>query len=518
MARLPSRHAEHVVRPAGGEDLPVPGVVAEEAELGEHHGQKHGHRELPPGVPDQHEQRPARDQRRGRAAIRQAYQAGRRCSRPACRTRRDSAAYSLPAGPLSRCWRGSRWMAPWAPGLSAVGLIYRIRPGLTSAGTAPHIRPTPENGRRGHAGRRRGNSPGGMPSRGTRAYRVGQAKVLVTGSAGHLGDALTRVLRDRGHQVTGLDVLDSPGTTVIGSVADRDAGPACLAGRRAVLHTATLHKPHVGLARQAGVRGHQRDRTLTLLEEAAAAGVGSFVFTSSTSAFGRALTPAAGRARRLDHRGRGPGAAQHLRRDQDRGRGPVRARPREHGLPVRGAADSRFFPEGDDDDEVRTAYADANVKANEYLYRRVDVADVADAHLLAMERAPRIGFGRYIISATTPFTPDDLAGLRDDAPAVVAAAVPRLRGGVPAARLADVPVHRPRLRQRARPGRAGLGATVRLPLRARRAQGGPGLRSPLARAVGAKGYHAGEHRACTPRARRGVRPAAERRGSGSRGA
>ena len=34
--------------------------------------------------------------------------------------------------------------------------------------------------------------------------------------------------------------------------------------------------------------------TLVLLEEAAAAGVRSFVFTSTTSAFGRALTPAPG--------------------------------------------------------------------------------------------------------------------------------------------------------------------------------------------------------------------------------
>ena len=41
------------------------------------------------------------------------------------------------------------------------------------------------------------------------------------------------------------------------------------------------------------------------------------------------------------------------------------------------------------------------------------------AHRLALERAPAIGFGRYIISATTPFTRDDLAGLRSDAPAVV---------------------------------------------------------------------------------------------------
>jgi nucleoside-diphosphate-sugar epimerase len=49
----------------------------------------------------------------------------------------------------------------------------------------------------------------------------------------------------------------------------------------------------------------------------------------------------------------------------------------------------------------------------------VDIQDAVDAHMLALERAPEIGFGRYIISATTPFGRDDLAELRRDTPAVV---------------------------------------------------------------------------------------------------
>ena len=43
---------------------------------------------------------------------------------------------------------------------------------------------------------------------------------------------------------------------------------------------------------------------------------------------------------------------------------------------------------------------------------------------LAAERAPAIGFGRYIISATTPFRREDCARLRADAPAVVSLRVP----------------------------------------------------------------------------------------------
>jgi nucleoside-diphosphate-sugar epimerase len=92
---------------------------------------------------------------------------------------------------------------------------------------------------------------------------------------------------------------------------------------------------------------------------------------------------------------------------------------RDHGLPILILRTSRFFPEADDRDEVRNAYADANLKVNELLYRRADLEDIVDAHRLALDRAPDLGFGRYIVSATTPFTRDDLAELRTDAPAVV---------------------------------------------------------------------------------------------------
>src|SRR5690625_3540605 len=69
---------------------------------------------------------------------------------------------------------------------------------------------------------------------GTYGPRVAGNRILVTGSAGHLGEALVRVLRARGVDVVGLDVLDSPFTTVIGSVGDRDVV------RRSEEHTSEL--------------------------------------------------------------------------------------------------------------------------------------------------------------------------------------------------------------------------------------------------------------------------------------
>ena len=71
------------------------------------------------------------------------------------------------------------------------------------------------------------------------------SRILVTGSAGHLGDALVRVLRDEGHDVVGFDLLDSPYTDVVGSVVDRECVRRCMSDIEVVLHTATLHKPHI---------------------------------------------------------------------------------------------------------------------------------------------------------------------------------------------------------------------------------------------------------------------------------
>jgi nucleoside-diphosphate-sugar epimerase len=108
-------------------------------------------------------------------------------------------------------------------------------------------------------------------------------RVLVTGSAGHLGEALVRTLRDLGHEVVSLDIRESPFTTQVGSIAERRCVSRCMAGVEAVFHAATLHRPHVDIhSRQAFVDTNVTG-TLTLLEEAMTAGVGSFVFTSTTS-------------------------------------------------------------------------------------------------------------------------------------------------------------------------------------------------------------------------------------------
>ena len=108
--------------------------------------------------------------------------------------------------------------------------------------------------------------------------------ILVTGSAGHLGEALMRTLPFEGHHPVGLDIKESPFTHHVGSIADRSFVRACMHGMDAVLHTATLHKPHVGSHSRQDFVDTNVTGTLILLEQAAALGVRSLVFTSSTSA------------------------------------------------------------------------------------------------------------------------------------------------------------------------------------------------------------------------------------------
>jgi len=70
--KVGEQQAGQVVGPLGPEDLPVPGVVTEEPELGEHHGQQRGDRELPPRVAQHDEQGPGRhEQATGHGDLRQ---------------------------------------------------------------------------------------------------------------------------------------------------------------------------------------------------------------------------------------------------------------------------------------------------------------------------------------------------------------------------------------------------------------------------------------------------------------
>jgi UDP-glucose 4-epimerase len=313
--------------------------------------------------------------------------------------------------------------------------------------------------------------------------------ILVTGSSGHLGEALMRTLKERGLAATGLDIVAGTFTHAVGSIADRDFVRRCMNGVRTVLHVATLHKPHVGTHdREEFVETNVRG-ALVLLEEAVAAGVEAFVFTSTTSAFGDALAPPPGEPAAWiteevtpipkNIYGVTKAAAEDL----------CQLFHRDHGLACIVLRTSRFFPEEDDNAAVRSAFTLDNAKTNEFLFRRVDIEDVVAAHLAAAERAPRLGFRKYIISATTPFTPDDLALLRADAPRAVFARIPEYAAEYARRGWRMFPsLDRVYVNAKAR---SELGWEPQWDFRRlmRQLSDNEGLGSDLARLVGAKGYH-----------------------------
>lgn len=250
-------------------------------------------------------------------------------------------------------------------------------------------------------------------------------RILLTGSSGWLGSALAPRLRALGHDVTGLDPVPSSETPIVGSVADRDLVMQAVEENRieAIIHSGALHKPDIERYRnedfvETNVRG-----TLNLLDAAAAFAVQRFVFTSTTSlmiseAIRAGFTGGARKAAWLTEDmspeprniyGVTKLAAEHL----------CRLYQLQFGLPSIVLRTARFFPEADDMAHV-IEQSDANTKANELLFRRLTVEDAADAHIAALEKAPQLGFDIFIISAPTPFQPEDCAALIADAPSVVA--------------------------------------------------------------------------------------------------
>ncbi len=250
--------------------------------------------------------------------------------------------------------------------------------------------------------------------------------LLVTGSAGHLGEALLRDARAKGLPARGLDQKASPFTDLTGDIADPAVLEQAFGGVKTVVHTATLHKPHVVThSRQAFVHTNI-EGTLALLEKAAECGVNAFVHISTTSVFGRAMRPEAGDPAVWVTEALAPRHKNIYGVTKSAGEDLCQLMHEKTGLPVLVLRTSRFFPEIDDDVERRGAMLDAALKILEFLHRRVAIEDIVTAVHQALGRAPELGFDRYIISAPTPFQPEDGQAVATNLQAVLEARAPAL--------------------------------------------------------------------------------------------
>jgi len=235
--------------------------------------------------------------------------------------------------------------------------------------------------------------------------------------------------------VIGLDPVPGDHTDIVGTIADRDTVRNVIRRHRiqGIVHAGALHKPQVATHDPTRFIETNVQGTLNLLQEATAPGstVDRFVFTSTTSLM-------ISQEIRHAHK-RGVDRAFWIDEEMDqlepRNIYGVSKLSAEHlcrmvhdatGLPTIILRTSRFFPE-EDDMAHEIIQSDANTKANEYLFRRLTVEDAAAAHIVALDRAPQVGFDTFIISALTPFGPEDCEQLMAYAPLVVDRYFPRCR-------------------------------------------------------------------------------------------
>ena len=235
-------------------------------------------------------------------------------------------------------------------------------------------------------------------------------RILVTGSSGRIGRAIY-VRLSRTHTVKGLDRSPSSTSDFVGDVADQALLSKALNRMDAVIHTAALHAPHVGLWPDSEFERINVQATRLLAECARQAGVSRFIFTSTTALYGAAATQteqAAWVNEALEPQPRTIYHASKIAAEHH-----LETFSRQTAIPVTVLRMSRCFPEP------------APMMAVFRLHRGVDARDVADAHALAVESALP-GFRKYIISGATPFHEADASELLSNAPAVLARRAPDL--------------------------------------------------------------------------------------------
>lgn len=236
-------------------------------------------------------------------------------------------------------------------------------------------------------------------------------KILLTGSSGRVGRAIHFLLSQH-HCVVSLDRSPSSATQLIGDICDQALIQTLLKKHQfdAIVHTAALHAPHVGLVNDNDFHRINVQATKSLADVAIDAGVRKLILTSTTALYGYASTKANQAAWISEDTTPRPRTVYHTSK-----------LTAEEYLESKASKDfqvvslrmSRCFPEP------------APIMASYRLHRGVDARDVAVAHAKALQ-FDSDRFEKFIISGTTPFLPEDCEQLKHDAAAVLKMRSPAL--------------------------------------------------------------------------------------------
>lgn len=233
-------------------------------------------------------------------------------------------------------------------------------------------------------------------------------RIVLTGSSGRVGRAIYNALATH-HQVVGIDRSVFATTQITADFVNLDLLTKTMQGADAVIHTAALHAPHVGLLPNSEFQRVNVEGTQLVIKAAQRAGVSRLVFTSTTAVFGQTID--AGLAAWVtDETLPNPRSIYHHTKLA------AEALLREaasESLAVRVIRMSRCFPEKADE------------MALYRLSRGVDVRDVATAHVAALTNGGSV-YQCYIISGKTPFLAEDCPMLATNLREVIRKRVPTL--------------------------------------------------------------------------------------------
>lgn len=233
-------------------------------------------------------------------------------------------------------------------------------------------------------------------------------QIVITGTAGRIGRAI-HVRLSPFHNIVGVDRSPTSTVDVVGDIADKELLHRVCENANAIIHTAALHAPHVGIVPDAEFERINVEATQSLIDIAIQHRIPRIVFTSTTALYGSSAY-ATNSAVWVDEE-TAPHPLTIYHRTKLAAETLLRKAAQEHGLVIRIIRMSRCFPEP------------APQMALYRLYRGVDARDVANAHASALENTAD-GCETYIISGTTPFQKEDCAELWHNAESVLKRRVP----------------------------------------------------------------------------------------------